>query len=91
MGNTEYNKEAIITKKPDIEDNMTKIIFPFEEIDQHISKVSKSICKIEIETQEGIKKGTGFLMKFRTSFKMFYCLISNAHVLTKNIIKKIKI
>ena len=35
---------------------------PFEKIDRHLSNVSKSICKIKIQTEIGIIKGTGFLL-----------------------------
>ena len=92
----EYNKsneqiiipQAIIDKK-DRDYIITIPVSDFEEIDQHITKVSKSICKIEIETSKGTKKGTGFLMKFLISSEMFfYCLISNAHVLTNGTIRK---
>ena len=60
---------------------------PFEKIDRHLSNVSKSICKIKI----GNIIGTGFLLKFRIEQEMFYCLISNEHVIKNNIIQKINI
>ena len=62
---------------------------PFEKID--FKNVSKSICKIKIEeiTQGGISisYGTGFLLKFFIEQERFYCLITNEHVITNNIIK----
>ena len=83
--------EAIVNKKTDINSNITINFLPFEEIDQQITKVSKSICKIGIETPRGITiKGTGFLMKLLISYEIFYFLISNEHVLTNNMIKENK-
>ena len=47
-------------------------------------KAMKSICKIKIKTNEGIKYGTGFFLKISDSLKY---LFTNYHVITKNIIK----
>ena len=60
---------------------------PFELLDPHISNVSKSICKIKIRigAEEG-KLGTGFLLKCKIDQECFYCLMSNEHVMSKNII-----
>jgi len=60
---------------------------PFEKIDRHLSNVSKSICKIKIEAKSEAIIGTGFLLKFRIDQEIFYCLISNEHVIKKDIIK----
>ena len=59
----------------------------FEELDPHLSNVSKSICKIKIENKPEIIIGTGFLLKFNIDQKMFYCLISNENVIKKDIIQ----
>ena len=64
---------------------------PFEKIDQHISNISKSICKIKIITKKENdslerKFGTGFLLNFRIDQELFYCLMSNEHVINKDII-----
>ncbi len=58
----------------------------FEFIDSHFSKVSKSICKIKIVINERTIFGTGFFLKFRIEQELFYCLMSNEHVITKYII-----
>ena len=81
---TEYNiiNEVIVNNVTKMHDNITKKVSTFEEIDRQITKVSKSICKIEIETQLNTKKGTGFLIKFRIEQEDFYCLLSNQHVIT---------
>ena len=59
---------------------------PLEKIDSNISNVAKSICKIKIETPKGTKLDTGFLLRFYIDQEAFYCLISNEHVITKDII-----
>ena len=63
-------------------------ISPLVKIDLFISKVSKSICKIKIETPLGTKYGTGFLLRFYIYREIFYCLVSNEHVISKDIINK---
>ena len=55
------------------------IIQPFEKIDRYLSNISRAICKIKIETILGIIIGKGFL-------ELFHCLISNEHVIKKDII-----
>ena len=63
---------------------------PFEKINRYFSNVSKSICKIKIETIKETyiekKSGTGFLLKKYIDQELFYCLISNEHVISKDII-----
>ena len=56
---------------------------PFEKLDLHLSDVSKSICKIRIEIKSEAIIGTGFLLKFYIDQELFYCLISNEHVIKK--------
>ena len=96
MGNCDSTRAKKEYNNPNEQSIILQIVNPFspfeqmDQQDQHLSKVSKSICKIEIETQEGTKKATGFLMKFLLSFEMFYCLVSNAHVLTKSTIEETK-
>ena len=59
----------------------------FEKIDSDLSNISKSICKIKIETLLGTIIGTGFLLKFNIDLEMFYCLVSNEHVIKNDIIQ----
>ena len=61
---------------------------PFEQVDRYISNVSKSICKIKIPTNIGTIFGTGFLLKEYIAQELFYCLMTNEHVITKDIINK---
>ena len=61
---------------------------PFEKLDSNLSNVSKSICKIKIRTiDKKIITGSGFLLKFNFNQELFYCLISNEHVIRDDIIK----
>ena len=59
---------------------------PLIKIDRDISYVSKSICKIKIETQIGTIYGSGFLLRFYIDYEAFYCLAFNNHVISKDII-----
>ena len=59
---------------------------PFEKIDFININASKSICKLKIENGSNIISGTGFLLNFYIGLEHFYCLISNEHVITQNII-----
>ena len=57
-----------------------------EEIDPNILKISKSICKIKIETKSGIISGSGFFLKFYIDQELFYCIIFNNHEITDDMI-----
>ena len=61
---------------------------PLEKVDRMVSNVSKSICKIKIETSIGTIKGTGFLLAFYIEQERFYCLISNEHVIKKELLNQ---
>ncbi len=87
-GSTETKTQRInecIINKPSDSNNQR----PFEKIDRQISNVLKSICKIKVETGKEPIFGTGFLLYFWNSETQdrFYCLMSNEHVITKNVIK----
>ena len=56
---------------------------PLEKTDRNIAK---SICKIKIETPLGTTYGTGFLLRFYIEQETFYCLISNEHLISEDII-----
>ena len=53
------------------------------EINQCVFKVSKSICKIILSN----KMGTGFLIKLFRGNEPFYCLMTNQHIITKEMIE----
>ena len=61
---------------------------PFEQLDRQIMNVSKSVCKLKIETLSETIIGTGFLLKFRINQEPFYCLMSNEHIIRKDKINK---
>ena len=52
------------------------------------SNVSKAVCKIKLEAimDNGVanKIGSGFLLKFYVDQEIFYCLVSNRHILSKD-------
>ena len=79
-GISEINKNSNRVKECMLETS------PLIKIDRNISNVSKSICKIKIETSLGTKYGTGFLLRFYIDQESFYCLVSNEHVISKDII-----
>ena len=75
----------------DIEKKKEVIISPegFHSLDQSIKQTSKSLCKITISSG---KMSSGFLIQLFKGRKEFYCLMTNEHVITKEMInQKIKI
>ena len=56
---------------------------PIKEVDISLNKVIKSVCKIVYEN----KVGTGFLIKLYKDEKELNCLMSNEHVITKEMIE----
>lgn len=48
--------------------------------------ISKSICKLKIETQSDPIIGTGFFLKFKMDKEIFYCLLTNENIIQKDII-----
>jgi hypothetical protein len=59
---------------------------PFGNITSDYYEISNSVCKIRIELKNGIIKGTGFFLEFIACGENFRCLISNEHVIQKNLI-----
>ena len=57
-----------------------------EKLDSQIKNITKSVCKLKIETYSETIIGTGFLLKFLIDKEHFYCLLSNEYVIRKNII-----
>ena len=76
---SEANKNKEGVKENMLENTLLKV-------DSNISKVSKSICKIRIETSLETKLGKGFLLRFPIDQEAFYCFVSNEHVISKDII-----
>ena len=60
----------------------------FENPDPYLLEVSKSVCKIRIDTNNGTYiSGTGFFLRILINGKFYYWLITNEHVITKEMIK----
>ena len=57
--------------------------FPIQEKDNYFLQVSQSICKIKTNLQFG----TGFFMKIPINNDFFYFLMTNEHVITKDMVK----
>ena len=71
--------ECIIEKKTFQDNN-------YHNIDRYVAKVSRSICKLKAENETEIIRGSGFLLKFEINKEYFYCLMTNEHVITKEMI-----
>ena len=71
----------------DIEKKKEVIISPegFYSLDPSITQTSKSLCKIIISSG---KMSSGFLIQLFKGRKEFYCLMTNEHVITKEMIEK---
>ena len=58
-----------------------------KEINKKMAKIYKSICKITYEIKKNeLKKGSGFLIKLPKNGEEIYCLMTNHHVITKEMI-----
>jgi len=57
-------------------------------IDSCLFEVCHSICKILYRTDKGINKGTGFLIKFYKEDEPLFSLMTNEHVITKEVIDR---
>ena len=90
--NPKENNESIKTKEISQKDKrIDECIIknnnkPFEELDSKIMNVSKSVCKLKLETLSETIIGTGFLLKFYIDQEIFYCLMSNEHIIRKDLI-----
>ena len=58
----------------------------FEILDPYLLTVAKSVCKIRIDTYNGSFGGSGFFLKILINGKFFYWLVTNEHVITKEMI-----
>ena len=59
---------------------------PFEIPDPIFLTVSKSVCKIRIDTNHGSFGGSGFFLKFLVNGIFYKWLVTNEHVITKEMI-----
>ena len=63
----------------------------FENPDPCLLEVAKSVCKIRIDTNNGTYIcGTGFFLKFLINERFYHWLVTNEHVITKEMINNKK-
>ena len=63
----------------------------FIEINRYLTQISKSICKLQINLSDNrCIIGTGFLLKFYIEANPFFCLMTNYHVIKKEIVESNK-
>ena len=55
-------------------------------LDTCLSAVIKSVCKLNINTNNAFISASGFFLKFLINGKFYYWLVSNEHVITKEMI-----
>ena len=84
-----FNGQNIINDRIILEKNEAKItgsnIIIFDIYQENLNKLQKSIRRIAID-----KKiyGTGFLMELEKENTPFYCLITNEHVISEDLIEE---
>ena len=61
-------------------------VYQISEKESNNENISKSICKIKIETNSETILGIGCLLKFWIHQELYYFLISNEHTIKKDII-----
>jgi hypothetical protein len=72
MKKTQRIPEAIINK-----------IDTFIDLDPNTEKIlSKKICRIVIESKGEKIEGTGFFLAFPIDLELFYCLMTNEHIIS---------
>ena len=77
-----------IEKSKTIKTANESIILPLmssEKLDKKIP-LTESICKIEIKTKSDKNIITGFFLKFEIDQEFFFCLITNQHIISSDII-----
>ena len=88
LQNNIYNNIKNLISSPNVEKNISPQAImkesTFYTIDPYIAKVSKAMCKIETNK----KISSGFLIKLFKGEKEFFCLMTNEHTITKEMIAK---
>ena len=86
--NEQKNDNKNLISSPNVEKNISPQAImkesTFYTIDPYIAKVSKAMCKIETNK----KISSGFLIKLFKGEKEFFCLMTNEHTITKEMIAK---
>ena len=83
----EVNKKFESSNIREINDKDYSIkVYQISELESNNKNISKSICKIKIETNSETILGIGYLLKFWIHQELYYFLISNVHTIKKDII-----
>ena len=84
---SEFNKkfESLNIKEINGKEYIIKVS-QISEIESNNENISKSICKIKIETNYETILGIGYLLKIWIYQELYYFLISNEHTIKKDII-----
>lgn len=61
-----------------------QIIVNGKTMNEYFLELSKSICEIKIEREKGTKIGIGLLLNFPINHEIFYCQITNEHLILKD-------
>ena len=77
--------KSIKDKKKEIKNEVIISKEGFHQLDESITSTSKSLCKIVVSSD---RMSSGFLIRLFKDTKKFYCLITNEHVITKEMIKE---
>ena len=77
--------KSIKDKKKEIKNEVIISKEGFHQLDESITSTSKSLCKIVVSSD---RMSSGFLIQLFKDTKKFYCLITNEHVITKEMIKE---
>ena len=84
-----YNGQNLVNDKLKLEKKEANIIgsniLSYDTYNKNLSKLQKSIRRIVINNKI---YGTGFLMELEKENTPFYCLITNEHVITEELIEK---
>ena len=79
------SKKSIKDKSKKIKNEVIISKDGFHQLDESITSTSKSLCKIVVSSD---RMSSGFLIQLFKDTKKFYCLITNEHVITKEMIKE---
>ena len=79
------SKKSIKDKNKKIKNEVIISKDGFHQLDESITSTSKSLCKIVVSSD---RMSSGFLIQLFKDTKKFYCLITNEHVITKEMIKE---
>ena len=87
----DFNGQNIVYERINLEKKEAKVIgsniLSYDTYNKNLNKLRKSIRRIIINNKS---YGTGFLMELEKENSPFYCLITNEHVISEDLIEKKK-